>query len=95
MITGSLPKTSEVVGSFLGTTSGSVVDITSVLLDVTKLRRSLEEHRECSANRPAMKSQLYEALHISTSRLILLVRLKIRHRRSFSDCSLTEVNDCV
>lgn len=40
MITGSLPKACEVVGSFLGTTSGSVVDITSVLLDVTKLWRS-------------------------------------------------------
>lgn len=55
----------------------------------------MEEHRECSANRCATKSQLCEALHISTSGLILLVRLKIRQRRSFSDCSLTEVNDCV
>lgn len=41
MITGSPPKPLEVVGSFLGTTSASVVDIRSVQLDVAKLRSGL------------------------------------------------------
>lgn len=85
----------EIVRCLLGTTSGCVVDITSVILDVRTVSKTWEEHWEWSAIHSTVNYQLYEALHISTSRPILLVRFKMRARRPSSDCSLTEVSECV
>ncbi len=42
--------------------------------------KSWEEHWEWSAIHSTMNHQLYEALHISTSRLGLLAGIKIRVR---------------
>lgn len=81
----------EIVRCLLGTTSGCAVDITSVILDI----RTVSKSWEWSAIHSTITSQLYEALHIGTRRPILLVRFKMRARRPSSECSLTEVSECV
>lgn len=84
MIVGGGPKALEIGRCVLDTTSGCVVDITSVLLDI--MLWLLAGAGRSAGSGALFNSQLYEALHMSTGRLRLQAGIKIRERRLSDDC---------